>query len=171
MSEAFPTITHEQLIRTIIATLEADPELNETSDMMSLTSLNIAEIDGLFQISMVDRVDTDVDYPVAGNQRGGVQTTGQALITILTANQDPGIRSSDGGVRLSRDRANGKLQIAMDVLYDKFRPIEEGQGSVPGVTDLRYASGRTAYPYKGSADCYAVDVSVDFYFTLHQRQR
>lgn len=170
MSEAFPTITKEALIRTIITTLESDPELNETSDMLNMSALNISEIDGLFQISMVDTVDTDVDYPFGGNQHGGIQTTGRAVITILTSKQDPGIGSSDGGVRRSMDRANGKGQLAINVLYKKFRPVEAGESSVPGVTDIRRVGGRSAYPYKGLSDWYAIDESYDFYFTLPQRQ-
>lgn len=168
MTTPFPTISHKDLKRTVIDTLAADSYLQETVDMVSFGALNIAELDGAFVLNMVDAPETDVDYAWGDDQRGGIQTKGRMLITILTPKQDPGVVGNIGGVTNTMDKADGKIQRAIKVLFKKFRPVASDEPGVSGVTDIRYAGARSAYPFRGSTDWYAVDVSFDFYFTVSQ---
>lgn len=168
MSEQFPSITQANLLRSVLTALENDPALQQPADMVGMQGMTVPEIDGAFQASMLDRVGTGADSVYDNGQRGTVWTRGQLTVTILTSRNDPGVTSSDGGVRRDYDRANAKIQKAMKCLFKLFRPVNSDESGVDGVVDIRYAGSRSAYPYKGSGGWYAVDVFFEIDFILSQ---
>lgn len=159
----FPTTNHDDLLEAIYDAIALGGDLHRSYDDYDLMNGGAVEMDGSFAIGpMVDGAFENGDQPDGADTPGWIMTKGRFTVTALTMRQSP------GNARPSTRIANARMGRIKKRLYARFRCVTDDQTQFPGVTDIVYVGGRTAYAYRNSTDWLAVDVTFDILFCLDQ---